>query len=58
MKLQRNLSTPESRKLWQFVDETRRAVEQWPAWMKGAEGATASSSRKKQAGDKALAKKS
>lgn len=35
MKLKRNLSTPESRELWHFVDETRRMVEQWPDWMKG-----------------------
>lgn len=49
MKLQRNLSTPESRKLWQFIDETRRTVEQWPGWMKGTESYTVSSPRKRQA---------
>lgn len=43
MKLKRNLSTPESRELWNFVDETRRVVEQWPDWMRGA-GSYASSS--------------
>jgi hypothetical protein len=49
MKLQRNLSTPESRKLWEFIDETRRTVEQWPDWMKGTGSYAASSPRKRQA---------